>query len=66
MRVEITFSSSEEDDGFNGSTTIVRDDIDCLHSLGRAYGEAARAAGFTYVQDVAFEQDDGQMVFGDF
>jgi len=30
------------------------------------YAEATRSAGFTYVEAVAFEKDDGKMVFGDF
>ena len=66
MRLIITFVSSDEEDGFNGVTTVERNDIDDLQSLGLAYAEAARAAGFTYVEGVAFEKDDGQMVFGDF
>jgi|TARA_R110002167_G_scaffold108283_5_gene276532 hypothetical protein len=66
MRLIITFESSDEEDGFNGVTTVERNDIDDLQSLGQAYAEAARAAGFTYVEGVAFEKDDGQMVFGDF
>jgi hypothetical protein len=45
---------------------MVRSDIDDLYSLGRAYGDFTRAIGFPYVEDVAFEKDDGQMVFGGF
>lgn len=63
MKVTITFESDCEDDGFNGSTTIVRGDIDTLYDLGDAYVDATRAAGFNYVENVAFEKDDGQMVF---
>ena len=66
MKLIITFKSSDDEDGFSGSTTVERDDVDDLHSLAQAYGDAARAAGFTYVESVAFEKDDGQMVFGDF
>ena len=63
MRVSITFSADSEDDGFNGSTTVIRDYIDDLYGLGQAFDEATVAAGFTYVTGVAFEKNDGTMVF---
>tara|TARA_R110002126_G_scaffold173676_4_gene322290 strand:+ start:63 stop:263 length:201 start_codon:yes stop_codon:yes gene_type:complete len=66
MQVSITFTATSVDDGFEGSTTVVRDGIDDLYGLGKAYADAARAGGYTYVEDVAFEKEDGQMVFGDF
>ena len=44
---------------------MVRDNIDDLYGLGYAFADAARAAGYTYVQDVAFEKDDGSMVFSE-
>ena len=65
MQVEITFTADSEDDGFDGSTTVVRGNIDDLYDLGNALSHAVRAAGFTYVDNVAFEKDDGTMVFGD-
>jgi|TARA_R110000765_G_scaffold153485_1_gene256347 hypothetical protein len=66
MQVTITFTATDEDDGFEGSTIVVRDGIDDLYGLGKAYADAARAGGYTYVEDVAFEKDDGAMVFGGF
>ena len=63
MRVSITFSADSEDDGFNGSTTVIRDYIDDLYGLGQVFDEATVAAGFTYVTGVAFEKNDGTMVF---
>ena len=65
MQVSITFTPDSEDDGFDGSTTVVRGGIDDLYGLGYAFADAARAAGYTYVQDVAFEKDDGSMVFSE-
>jgi len=65
MQVSITFTPDNEDDGFEGSTTVVRGNIDDLYGLGYAFADAARAAGYTYVQDVAFEKDDGSMVFSE-
>jgi|TARA_R110000824_G_C14856142_1_gene640643 hypothetical protein len=64
MQVSITFTTDSEDDGFDGSTTVVRGNIDDLYGLGQAFADAARAGGFTYVEDVGFEKDDGAMIFG--
>ena len=64
MQVSITFTTDSEDDGFDGSTTVVRGNIDDLYGLGQAFAGATRAGGFTYVEDVAFEIDDGSMIFG--
>ena len=66
MQVTIMFESTHEEDGFDGTTTIVRNEVDDLITLARVFTEAAQAGGFTYVEDVAFEKDDGQMVFGGF
>ena len=64
MKVTITFEHETEEDGFDGSTTLIRYEVDDLYCLAKAFADAARAGGFTYVEDVAFEKDDGQMVFG--
>lgn len=64
MQVSITFTTDSEDDGFDGSTTVVRGNIDDLYGLGQAFADAARAGGFQYVEDVGFEKDDGSMIFG--
>lgn len=64
MKVTITFDHDSEEDGFYGSTTLVRQGVDDLYALANTFAEAARAGGYTYVEDVAFERDDGQMVFG--
>lgn len=66
MELTMTVNNDKEEDGFTGSITMVRSDIDDLYSLGQAYGDFSRAIGFNYVEDVAFEKDDGQMVFGGF
>lgn len=66
MQVSITFTADSEEDGFDGSTTVVRGNIDDLYGLGQAFADAARAGGYGYVEDVAFEKDDGSMVFGGF
>ncbi len=66
MQVTMIFKSESEADGFQGSTTVIRDNVEDLYGLGRAYADGARAGGFPYIEDVGFEKDDGSMVFGEF
>ena len=63
MKVSITFTADSEEDGFDGSTTVVRGNIEDLYGLGQSYRDATVAAGYPYVTDVAFEKDDGTMCF---
>lgn len=65
-KVTIIFESDNEDDGFEGKTVIERHNIDDLWALSNVYTDATKAAGWCYVTDVAFEKDDGKMVFGSF
>jgi hypothetical protein len=65
MRVSVIFENDSKEDGFNGRVTLERQGIDDLYGLARLYGDATRAAGFTYVADVGFEKDDGKVLFGD-
>lgn len=64
--VSIVFDCNMEEDGIDGSVTLVRHGVEDLHALSRFCADAARAAGYNYVQDVGFEKDDGNMVFGGF
>lgn len=66
MKVTIIFENDSEEDGFDGRTTVERYGVEDLYTLAHVYAEATRGAGFTYVEAVAFEKDDGKMVFGDF
>jgi len=59
--VEITFT--DYDAVFN-TVTLERDEVDDLYALSLFFADAARAAGYTYVESVGFEMDDGEMVFG--
>lgn len=65
MKVQITFQSESKEDGFTGKTSIEREDVETLNDLAWLYSEATQAAGFTYVKSVAFEKDDGEMVWSD-
>lgn len=66
MKVILTAIFDSEEDGVVGTSTITREDVDDLHSLAQVVGDFTRFCGFTYVNDVGFEKDDGSMTFGGF
>ena len=66
MTVVLPAIFDSEDDGVVGTSTITREDVDDLHSLAQAVGDFTRSCGYTYVNDVGFEKDDGSMTFGGF
>ena len=57
--ISITFT---EDDG--DMVKLVRHEVEDLYALSLFFADAAKAAGYTYVEAVGFEKYDGQMVFG--
>ena len=64
MKVSILFEECKDDVGFDGKVLHVRDDIENLMQLADFLSDAVRGAGFSYVTNVAFEQDNGKMTFG--
>ena len=66
MRVSIDFHFDEEDDGYDGSSSASRDGVYDLHTMAQFFTDAMKGAGFSYVVDVGFEKDDGNIVFGEF
>ena len=64
MKVSLLFDHDPNEVGFNGSVFINREGIYDLNALAQLFADAARAAGFSYVEDVAFEKDDGSIVWG--
>jgi len=65
MRVDITAYMNKDEDGFEGSANLTRDDVPDLYGLADLFAQFARSAGYTYVNAVGFEQSDGTMVWGD-
>ena len=65
MRIDISAYMDKDDDGYEGSINITRDDVDDLYELAFTFTQAAKAMGYTYVEAVGFEKDDGTMVWGD-
>lgn len=66
MKVTILFEETIDEVGYNGQVLHVQDNIEDLRQLSDFLAAAVRGAGFSYVQGVAFEQDDGEMVFGNY
>jgi hypothetical protein len=64
MKVSILFEYDPEEVGYNGSVFLTRECVGDLNGLAQLFADAARASGFTYVEDVAFEKDDGSIVWG--
>ena len=64
MKITITFEFDEEEDGIGGELTYTKGGIDDLHSLAHFYAFATRGVGFTYVENVGFEKEDGTVTFG--
>ena len=66
MRVSIDFHFDKEFDGYDGSSSASRDDVEDLYTMARFITDAMKGAGFSYVVDVGFEKDGGNIVFGEF
>jgi hypothetical protein len=65
MRVDIEFYFDKENDGFDGSARMSRDEIEDLYALSQMITDAVRGAGFDYVVNTGFEKDDGNVIFGE-
>lgn len=66
MRVSILFEECKDDVGYDGTVFHLREDIQDLTQLSDFLADAVRGAGFSYVNAVAFERDDGEMVWGNY
>lgn len=66
MKVTIIFEDDDQDDGFSGSTSIVRKNLETDFDLLYVFGEAARAAGFSYVDRVGYSTNRGVIKWGHF
>jgi hypothetical protein len=58
--------SKEQGDGFDGTMTYTRDDLENLTELAQFLSDAIRGAGFSYVEDVGFRYEDGEEIWGGF
>lgn len=65
MRIDISAYMDKDNDGYEGSSNITRDDVEDLYVLADVFTQAVKNMGFTYVNAVGFEKDDGTMIWGD-
>ena len=65
MRGDIDCYFDKENDGFDGSSRVSRDEVDDLYALAQMITDAVKGAGFDYVVNTGFEKDDGTMLFGE-
>lgn len=66
MRISFDAYFDKEEDGYSGSVSMTRDDIDDLYGLLNLFHECANALGYSYVKSVGFEKDDETIVWSDF
>jgi phage head maturation protease len=64
MRVDIEFYFNKDDDGFDGSTRVSRDNVEDLYEVSRVITDAINGAGFSYVEDTAFQKNNGEELWG--
>ncbi len=65
MRVTVNAYMDKTDDGYDGSSDVSRDGVMDLSDLATVFAQAAVAMGYTYVKSVGFEDDAGDMHWGD-
>ena len=65
MRVTVNAYMDKSDDGYDGSSDVSRDSVMDLTDLATLFAQAAVSMGYTYVQAVGFEDDAGDMHWGD-
>jgi len=66
MKVLIHFETDLETDGVEQSITLERSNIDLVTDLLDFYADAAKAAGFTYVDRMGYATDKGSETWSKF
>ncbi len=64
-KVTVSFENTVEDDGVNTTTVYQQSGIEDLSQLAWVFAEAARSGGYTYVESVCFEKEDGKLTWSD-
>lgn len=66
MKVFIAFETDINEDGVDQTVTLERDGVEFVTDLLDFYTDAAKAAGFTYVDRVGYATDKGEQTWGRF
>lgn len=65
MKVTVTFEHTMNEDGVDTKTTYQHSDVTDVQDLAWVFAEAARAGGFTYIEQVALVKDNGDETWSD-
>lgn len=65
MRVSVTAYFDKENDGWDGSVSYDRDEVDNLYDMSNLVYDVMMATGFTYLKSVYFVKEDGEEVGSD-
>ena len=63
MKVTVTFEHTINEDGVDTKTTYEHQDVTDVQDLSWVFAEAARAGGFTYIEQVALVKENGDEVW---
>lgn len=66
MKVTIFFETNMNEDGVDQGVMIERDGIELITDLLDLYGDAARAAGFSYVDRMGYSTEKGSETWSKF
>jgi|TARA_R110000824_G_scaffold7178_2_gene32530 hypothetical protein len=65
MKVTMFATLTEQEDGYDGTIEITREDVPDLQTLAHAVTDFTVAVGFCYVKAVGYECKNGEMIWGD-
>lgn len=66
MNIDLEAYMNKEDDGYDGSVRVSRQDVSDIYQLANLFQEFAVVLGYTYISSVGFEKDDETIVWSDF
>lgn len=65
MKITVTFEHTMNEDGVDTKTTYEHNDVTDVQDLAWVFAEAARAGGFTYIEQVALVKGNGDETWSD-
>jgi hypothetical protein len=66
MKVSVTFENTMNEDGVDTKTTYEHGCVTDMQDLSWVFAEAARAGGFTYVEQVALVTESGKETWSEY
>jgi len=66
MKVTVQFEYNMNEHGVDTTTTYVHDNVEDVQDLAWVFAEAARAGGFTYIEQVGLVKANGDETWSDF